>query len=488
MQTGILRLLTGLALLVSAQAGYADTAKVFRAGAATSNITPYLGAPIVGGFAPIPSKNVHDELHARCLVLDDGNTKLAIVVCDLLGISPRISTDARKLIATNVEIPESNVLICATHTHSASSALGDRFNAALPLDDYQQLIVRRIADGVARANQNLRPAELAYGSIDIPDHVFNRRWYLKPGTMPANPYGNTNDKVKMNPGVANPNLVKPAGPTDPAVSIIAVRGVDGTPISTFASYSLHYVGGVPSTEISADYFAAFGVHMDRLVNKPDQFPPFVAIMANGTSGDINNVDVQNPRPRMQSYEQINNVAKDIAEKVYAATQSMKYEKDLKLAAAYRETHKVKNRLPDDKMMEWAEKTVAAGPQRPTDLSYIYAQRTLNVATSPEFAVLPLQVLKIGGLCIGTMPCEVFVEIGLEFKEKSAIKPSFLMSLSHGYFGYLPPPHQHDLGGYETWLGTNRLERDASVKMLAELFEMVNELQNSGEATTAPASK
>ena len=66
----------------------------FRAGAATSNITPPLGLPIIGGFSPAPSTHVHDDLHARCLALDDGTTKLALVVCDLLGVHKIVSDEA----------------------------------------------------------------------------------------------------------------------------------------------------------------------------------------------------------------------------------------------------------------------------------------------------------------------------------------------------------------------------------------------------------
>jgi len=68
----------------------------FRAGAATSNITPDIGLDIVGGFLPAPSTHVHDELHARCLVLDDGKTKVALVVCDLLGLHRSVAIEARK--------------------------------------------------------------------------------------------------------------------------------------------------------------------------------------------------------------------------------------------------------------------------------------------------------------------------------------------------------------------------------------------------------
>src|SRR2546421_4471446 len=85
--------------------------ELLKAGAAISNITPPLGQNIVGGFSPTPSTHVHDELHARCLVLDDGKTRLAFVVCDLLGIHRIISDDARKIIQDRSKIPPSHVLI-----------------------------------------------------------------------------------------------------------------------------------------------------------------------------------------------------------------------------------------------------------------------------------------------------------------------------------------------------------------------------------------
>ena len=99
-------------------------------------------------FRPFPATHVHDELHARCLVLDDGQTQLALVVCDLLGIHRSVSDEARKLIQQSAGIPPERVLICATHTHSACSALGNRYQPEQPLDEYQQFVVRRIADGV----------------------------------------------------------------------------------------------------------------------------------------------------------------------------------------------------------------------------------------------------------------------------------------------------------------------------------------------------
>ena len=101
----VLTLFTGVIIFMSSTCGaLAEDAKlVFRAGAATSNITPPLGELIVGGWQPIPATHIHDELHARCLVMDDGEVKLAIVLCDNVGIPQDVFDLAkefhRKLIA-----------------------------------------------------------------------------------------------------------------------------------------------------------------------------------------------------------------------------------------------------------------------------------------------------------------------------------------------------------------------------------------------------
>lgn len=445
-----------------------------RAGAAVSNITPPLGLPIVGGFLPFPSTNVHDELHARCLVLDNGTTKLAIVVCDLLGIDRLVSDEARALIQSDLGIPADNVLISATHTHSASSALGSRQIVSHTMDDYQRFVARRIVDGVKRAHNLLRPAEIASGSIDVPEHVFNRRWYLKPGKMPPNPFGGI-DKVKMNPGAGSADLVEPAGPTDPAVAILALREPGGKPIAVFTTYSLHYVGGVGNGDISADYYGMYCERLARLVAE-GQTPAFVALMANGTSGDINNINFRTPRPRQKPYEQMQYVADDLARKVHATLGGLAYRDRVILGARFREPT-IGTRRPSAEQLAWAKKTLSERVRIPgkADLPSHYAESTLRMAQAPAEVKIPLQALRIGDVAIGTMPVEVFSEIGLEFKKRNAGRPAWLVELAHGSYGYLPTPRQHELGGYETWLGTNRLETQASERMLATLMEMTGEL-------------
>ncbi|WP_172682805.1 neutral/alkaline non-lysosomal ceramidase N-terminal domain-containing protein [Verrucomicrobium spinosum] len=325
-----------------------------RAGAATSNITPELGAKIIGGFVPFPATGVHDELHARCLVLDDGKTRLALVVCDLLGLHRSVSIEARRLIEESTGIPPAQVMISGTHTHSATSALGDsRYVSEQPLDAYQQFLARRIADGVRRAVNALRPAQVGFVTAEAPEHVFNRRWVMKEGTAPVNPFGKV-DKVKMNPPGGSPNLVEPAGPTDPTVSILALREPEGRLISVFAAYSLHYVGGVGNGEISADYYGMFCSALARLNGaKEDESLPFVPILANGTSGDINNVNFRTPRPSSPPYAQMRKVAEDVAGKVQAALAGVEWKDRADLQARFRELE-LSWRVLSPETLAWAK--------------------------------------------------------------------------------------------------------------------------------------
>lgn len=449
-----------------------------RAGAAVSDITPGLGESIVGGFSPFPSKDIHDELKARCIVIDDGQTKIALVVCDLLGFHRSLSIEARRQILAQSGIRPENVLISATHTHSASSALGQAgYRTEIQLDEYQKFVARRIADGVQRAVNALKPAELAFGRVDVPEHVFNRRWFMKEGTAPPNPFGKI-DRVKMNPPAGSPNLVEPAGPTDPTVSFLALREPDGKPIAVYSAYSLHYVGGVGSADISADYYGVYCKKLKTLLSGNDDKSTFVAAMANGTSGDINNINFKTPRPSKPAYAQMQYVAEDVAAKVADTYKKLQWSNSAQLAANYRELDIAWRQIGPD-LLAWAKEMEAKGKagQNKDVIAQSYAGRVQRLAEAFGPARFPVQVLKIGDICIGSSPCETFAETGLEFKKRSPFEKSFMVELSHGYLGYLPTPRHFELGGYETWPGTNYLEPQTSVKLMEALLEMADDMKS-----------
>ncbi len=454
--------------------------KVFMAGASISNITPPLGEPVVGNWNSPPATYIHDQINVRSIALNDGNTTLIFSIIDNVSINREVLDAAKAIIHNKTRIPYANLMLASTHTHSSISAgkTGSQrrgWQYGEPLDEYQRFVAKRVADGVLVAIENLEPAKIGWGGVDVPDHVFNRRWLMKEPVM--SPLG-IMDKAKMNPGNLNPNLDKPAGPIDPEVSFLALESVDGRPIALLGNYSLHYVGGVPKGHVSADYFAIFGDRMQELLGADRQEPAFVGIMSNGTSGDINNLNFGKPRENHEPYEKMKIVANDVADKVYKTYQNVKFQDWVQLGAAASElTLDVRRASPE------VLKNMELVMERPMDdkplfhpLEKNYANRIMQLETQwPDQIDIVMQTFKIGDLGIAAIPFEVFAEIGLEIKEKSPFDDTFTIELANGAYGYLPSPEQHEVGGYETWLSTNRVELNASRKIIAELMELFSNL-------------
>ncbi|HEY5315502.1 MAG TPA: neutral/alkaline non-lysosomal ceramidase N-terminal domain-containing protein, partial [Pirellulales bacterium] len=380
---------------------------MLRAGAATSNITPFIGEKVVGGFVPAPSKNIHDELHARCLVLDDGKMRLAIVICDNLSISREICDEAKHLAQAATGLPVEKILIASTHTHSGPTARGGSRPTTESERAYQKFLAQRIADGVTRAVNHLEPARVGWGVGRVPGQVFNRRWRMKSLANVGNPFGGV-DQVRMNPPAGSPDLLEPAGPTDPEVAFLAVQAKDGRPIALLANYSLHYVGGTRSGDNSADYFAVFADRIQQLLKADRQDPPFVGIMSNGTSGDINNINFRNPRGRQPPYQQMHRVADEVAAEVARVYQTIAFHDWVPLGMIQRELTLARRR-PSPELLERAKKLLSGElkPSHPREV--IYAQRTLDLAKEPPEVTIVLQALRIGDLGIATSPFETFAE-------------------------------------------------------------------------------
>jgi hypothetical protein len=445
-----------------------------RAGAAVVDITPALGVANGGVIARGgPVTHIHDGLHARCLVLDDGATRLAIAICDMRMLGGEVVARAKSLVGEATGLAPENILIAATHTHAAPAMVGIHPE---PRDRaYAEFVARRIADGITRAGHHLAPAKVGWGFGSAPQHVHNRRWFMKPVAIAANPFGGGSDEVKMNPPRGT-DLLKPAGPVDPQVSVLDVRHTDGRPLALLANYGLHYVGGYQAGHVSADYFGLFADRVQGLLGADRQHPPFVAMMSNGTSGDVSINDFSAKQERLPAWVKMQRVADDLAAEVVKVTGDIGHHTTAPLAVAATELQ-LGVRRPDAKRLVWARRTLAyaTDPKRLTR-PVIYAQETLALAKFPAKVPVALQAFRIGDLRIITVPCEMFAETGLALKQEAGLGPLFIIELANGYRGYLPTPRQHEWGGYETWPArSSYLEVQAAPKIRAALLGLLSKL-------------
>jgi neutral ceramidase len=453
--------------------------KQFQAGAATACITPVLGTSLAGSMTDRTAEVVHDDLTARCLVLDNGETRLAFVVLDLIAAKKEWLAEIRHQITSFTKIPISNICISCTHTHSAPTPV-DLFQSSAA-KSYLEWAAPRVVDAVRTAVQRLQPARIGWAVGREDRAVFNRRYFMKPGVKLNSPFPGIQDKVKMNPGVGNPDVLKPAGPVDPEIAVLAVQKVekpDGQPLALLASYALHYVGGMPGDQISADYFSAVGDSLFDLLPAPrrDAVQPFVPMLANACFGDINNIDVHRAAKPAYAYQQVYAVADLVARAIYDAWRTIRYLDWVPLGVAEASLD-FAVRKPTGREVADAREKLERTPQGPLQLiEDIYARETLQLATWPDRFSTVVQSLRIGDLGVCALPGEPFAQSGLNIKAKSPFKNTMMIGMANDYAGYVPTEEQHALGGYETWRAKSSfLEVGAATKIESKAIELLTRL-------------
>jgi hypothetical protein len=475
----ILRIQTLVGVLsLAALTAVAQEGLGFRAGTAVVDISPTV-FPIQ--LRSGPSRYVHDPLHVRAIAFENGEGRAVIAVVDAIGVGRETCDEAKAVVAEKTGWKPTEMLVCATHTHSAPKG-GDTTPGRIA---YEEKRFNGIVQALTGAIESLEPAKVGLASDEEPSEVYNRRWFLKPGTMDPNPFGEL-DQVRTN--APRDNLLKPAGPTDPEVCVVDVRTRRGKALGLIANYALHYVGAIPKVEeedgkivgmASADYFGEFARIMPYRVggaNPPDNF---VAMVTNGASGDINNIDFYRKRAPRAPFEQVRVVATKAADAAWRAVKKIEQYDENPLVAVRQREVTLKYRTTTEAEVERARKILDLPRKEREKLhrrATQYANATVTYSEPDRTENVIVQAIRIGDQAIVSMPFEVLVEIGLETKDKSPFPHTFLIELANGAYGYLPPPNQHELGGYETWIGTSRFVEDSSVILTRHLLEMLEELK------------
>src|SRR3954469_16357007 len=269
-------------LAISLLAGRSVGAGELQLGTASVQINPPVGIGLAGYYHERGNEGMLDDISAKATVLDDGSTRAAIVICDLISMPKWIVVKARQLIEKRTGIPAANVMIAATHTHTApvlyrewSRDESDGGGKVIS-KDYSRTLPGLIAEAVAAANNKRQPARISVATEHEPQLAQNRRYWMRDGS------------VGWNPGKLNPQIVRPAGPIDPEVGVLYAEtiAVKPVPMLTFVNYAMHpdTTGG---TQISADYPGALARAL-ALYKGGDM----LTLFANGTCGNINHVDVR----------------------------------------------------------------------------------------------------------------------------------------------------------------------------------------------------
>jgi hypothetical protein len=429
---------------------------MLHVGFAETDITPRLGSQSPGGMQARRLNAVHDPLKAVAMVIKGELSTIALVGIDALFIGEEATALAREAITKQTMIPGSHVLVGASHTHGGGPIASCFESEADP--EYADLVATRVAEAVGAAYRALHAAELGDAFGHEPSISFNRRFLMRDG------------RQATHPGKGNAAIVKPAGPIDPDVGVLAARAPGGELLGLFVNFACHLTvrGG---TGFTADY-----VHDVRAtVRRQSKNPRLPVGFLLGAAGDVTQVD--NLRPGSEfgdDWAALFGLA--LGAEVAQTLQRMTWHKDAEIRAVQTSVP-IPIREPRDMALE----TPALGLGSGSTADKIYArERELVAQERARRPTIPceVQAIRIGELGMVTNGAEFFCQLGLDIKAASPFKRTWVVSLANQWIGYVATPSAYYAGGYEPrtarsakmapWAGQTLVE--ASLAALKEAHE------------------
>lgn len=427
---------------------------MLRGGCSKVEITPPLGITLIGSRGQ-PSDAIRDGLFAKAMALSDGATTIAIVSADLLYTPlEEITNPVRALVHEKTGIPEKNIMVCATHTHSGPEVFTrskvpteGRLDPSQIDQSYCRVLVSKIADSVLIAHRNMQDVRIGTAMGSLPEVLYNRRPITKDGqakmafTVPeavastrrieVGSDGRTHAVFTLPQGEASLEF----GPIDPTVPTLRMEDSEGRVIGSLVGFGCHPVCIYPflSTTISADY-PAVATHI------VEQTEGGTSLFLLGLAG--------NAVPLRRDVKPCDQLGKALGGEALKRLQMAAASPDVALKAATREI----------------------------------ALPCKADSKSPSFTT-EIQVLMVGDTCILGLPGEILVEVGLAIKDKAPMRNLFIVTLANDVVGYVCPRQACKEGGYEPTSGTLLAEGAGEIlieQALALLDETMKIMKAAGE--------
>jgi len=462
-------------VIALAQPAGSRTGGALHVGVAEVDITPPIGFPMAGYYHERLAEGEIDRLKAKAIVFDDGQTKAALVVCDLIGIATDLSREIRQKASEKAGIPLANIVISATHSHTAPDYMKELYLnlGGQRQDPVRSAYINKLIDGpveaIVAAREAARPVVLEAGSLaQQPTVSFNRRFVMRDGS------------VRTWMSLDNPEVVRPAGPIDAEIGLVSIKDAAGKQLGILSNFALHLdtVGGM---KWSADYPYFIEQSLRKAAGAD-----VISLFGTGCCGDINHSDPS--RKERNKADFIGNSLGDSIQKQLGKLQRLQ-RTDLVVKSKL-----VRLPLQDatqDEVASSIKILEAAGRQEKVDfLEHVTAYKKLmldqlrhekpyaNTAEHITWGLsrslagvgdaLPAQVtvMTLGSdVAIVCLPGEVFVELGLAIKQGSPFRTTLVVELSNCVETiYIPTRTAYAQGSYEV---TNSALQPGAGELLVE---------------------
>jgi hypothetical protein len=407
-----IRLFTLLLCLATSEFAAAG---VFRAGIAVRNVTPEPLLPVSGGVGPSsPVTSKAGELTVRALVFEQEGTRVAIVSADFLGFPAVLGNRVRAAVR---QIDPGNILIGATHTHSAPDCYGFPDGKGGTSSDaaYLEMVCTRMSEAIQEAVSKLEPARLRIAT------------------------GEAEGKIAYN--YYAPQLY------DPRCSVIQAVDASGNPIATLVNYAIH-------PEVLGD---------DAGILSPDLIGPLyerialegggTGIFMNGALGGMITADNRRTDGEARTWEECQRIGSLLAD----------------------EALRIVRRAPEQSSPQLAcfARTLSFPVDSPLMLALLKAIPGGAAAVDGKLTT-QINLVNIGNAQILTIPGEALPNIGFYLKRKMRGEHNLLFGLTNDAFGYILAKEDFEsFKRYEYISRTSLGERTGEI-LVDEAIKFVNE--------------
>lgn len=399
---------------------------IFKAGACREDITPPIGTLLYGYRPDLASESVHDNLSLTALALSQGDEACIMLTVENGDIQTELCDKTRRAIAEYCTIPFENVIISATHTHSAPNLSGVVGWGDLNSDYYNNVFLPAILKASKSAMGNLAPAEIAIGVTESLVGINRRQQH-------------PNGEIGLG---QNPHAC-----FDPNMTVVAIRNKETKEgILNLIHYGCHGTSAGLTTAITRDWS---GIMIDRLEKETRTLTAFW----NGAIGDVG--------PRLTNGETTGDITHTEELGGLAATDVLRAYKnkggyhDGKLSILRDTVHLPYKKMPTlaevkAKLDEYTEPEKLINIQR---LEYEHYKDTYDFLIKGDGEIktefnFQQTIISLGDVVFVPFPFEMFSEIVMRLREYSPYKYTLCLSCTNGYNVYLPSQDQLCRGGYE----------------------------------------
>lgn len=439
-------LITGVLAMIP----YVDEARgadPARVGAAAAEFSADDGLVIGGGIGPGKAKGQEGKLRAAALVVEDpAGGRVCLVACDVLMLDRDVLDSAAHRIEADTGIPFDHILINATHTHHAPTTV--TIHGYEREEAFTRQVEEKIVAAAVAAFKKRVPATFAFRLGEESSVGKNSRLLLADGTI-----------YWVGP---REDFVRPTGPFDPELPVLAFRRLDGAYEAILFNHSTHTIGTHGGAVRSPSFYGLAAQEIEAEKGG-------TVLFFSGASGSTHNLDV----PAKEATLRIKSAVED-------ALQAAK-ERPIDHVKGKRVELAVKVRTFDESKDDAA--VVAYCTKRIADPKA--AQKTIEVFRAMRKQLIPMQgrtrktwvqAIAIGDVALVGVPGEFFTVLGQDIKRRSPYRRTYVFQLANDYIGYIPDQRGFDRGGYQTWTGLHSfVERgtgerivDAAVALLEEL--------------------